>query len=139
MARRRPLGNRPLLVAAGGLALTVACSGGHSGPDTYPPGNLMAPPAPPTSLQMTGELCVDTVPSGATVTVDGAVAAARCSPVTGSEGQPVQVRASAPGYETAAREVRLAATMALTLELVLAPPDDPPVGNLMPPPTVPRP
>lgn len=129
MPRRRTLTARPLLVAAGSL-LAVSCSGPK--PDMRPTGNLMAPP------MVTGELCVDTVPESAVVTVNGATVDPRCAPVTAYEGSSVTVSISAPGYVAQEQRLTIAEKMQLKVELMaMAPP--PPVGNLMPPPEPPPP
>ena len=45
MARRRSLVGTPLLVAGTGAAVSLACAGSIGPPgDTFPVGNLMAPP-----------------------------------------------------------------------------------------------
>ena len=127
MSRRRVLQGRPLLVAAGGFAVASACTG-----PTPPVGNLVAPP------QIDGELCVDVVPQGATVKVNGEPATQRCAPVHGYEGAEVTVDVSAPGFVGVVQHVTLAPKMDVKVELTpQAPP--PPVGNLMPPPRPPDP
>jgi hypothetical protein len=126
LARRRPLTGHPLLVAAGGFALTVGCT--RAEPKIEPPGNLMPPPT------ISGELCVDTVPEAAVVTVNGAVVEPRCAPVSGYEGDQVTVNVTAPGYTPKDQQVTLQPKMEIKVSLDVAAP--PPIGNLVPPPHV---
>ena len=94
MARRRFLTGAPLLVAGTGVAVSIACGGGSSF-DSYPMGNLMAPPMV--------RLCVDTVPEGAAVIMDGVPVSYRCTEVYSFHE--VSVEVSAPGYVPASETV----------------------------------
>lgn len=131
MARRRSLTGRPLLVATVGVVMTAAgCNGAVAVP---PPGNLMPPP-----MIQAGELCVDTVPEDALVTVDGVAVEPRCTTLGPDyEGRPVAVHVSAPGFVAKDETVPLGAKMAITVTLAPDAPLPPPVGNLMPPPPPP--
>ena len=152
LAQRRPLLGHPLLVAVGGIVLNVGCSE----PEVLqPPGNLMPPPT------MTGELCVDTSPETALVTINGTLVEPRCAPVSGEPGTTVAVHVSAPGYQSEDQSVPLAPKMDIHVVLKaeipeavgnqIAPPTPvitrpspviarpSPVGNLMPPPKPPKP
>jgi hypothetical protein len=135
MARRRPISGNPLLIAGAGLFLGVGCSGAVVSAPEQPVGNLMAPP------QITAEICVDAVPADAKVVVNAVAASARCTPVTNWEGSDVTVEVSAPGYETRVEHVNLAQALPpIKVELgPVAPPNIPPIGNLMPPPPPPPP
>ena len=130
MARRRTLTGRPLLVATVGVMMTAA---GCKEPEVAypPPGNLMPPP-----MVQGGELCVDTVPADAVVTVDGVVVDPRCTTIEpGVMSRPIAVHVSAPGYDAQDQSVPLEPKMAITVTLAPeGPPLPPPVGNLMPPP-----
>ena len=96
----------------------------------------MAPP-----MIQAGELCVDTVPADAVVTVDGVVVDPRCTTLGPDyDSRPVAVHVSAPGYVAQDQSVPLADKMTLTVTLEPAGvPVLPPTGNLMPPPPPPTP
>jgi hypothetical protein len=131
MARRRTLTGRPLLVTAAGVAMTVGCKD----PEVIqPPGNLMAPP------RITGEVCVETVPADATITVNGTalLPPQHCAPVAENyEGSAVAVHVEAPGYVPQDQTVYLAPKMTLSVTLAPDAPVIAPPGNLMPPPELP--
>jgi hypothetical protein len=144
VARRRPLNGRPLLVASAGIAMTIGCRTPE--PPMEPPGNLMAPP------MVDGELCIDVVPAGAKITVDGVAVTTPCVPEHGYQGQTYAVHAEAPNFLPVDQPVALSPKMTVSITLdpiravapvepphgnLIAPP--PPHGNLMPPPPHPTP
>lgn len=123
MARRRLLTGQPLLLASAGAAVVIGC---HKQVPEQPVGNLMMSPSI--------ELCIDTVPAGASVTVDGRPLSGRCTPV---EGDYAHVEVSADGFETAERDVHIEfGSPPVLIELVpgVGGPELEPVGNLMSPP-----
>lgn len=91
MPERRPLRGKPLMIATAGVILAVGCTGSanNGAPDPIPVGNLMPPPMV--------QVCVKTVPEGATVTLNGAVADGGCAEVYMG---PTAVTVSADGYTT---------------------------------------
>lgn len=133
MARRRRIQGRPLLVATAAAAMVIGCSGGTK-KEAPPPGNLMPPPT------MDIEVCVDTVPEGAKVSLQASTNtefSERCETIEVYQGSTGQLVVEAAGYQTNQQSVVLdGPKIELRVELVQneVPELDRPVGNLMPPP-----
>lgn len=144
MARRRRIQGRPLLVATATAAMVIGCGGGNKN-QPPPPGNLMPPPT------VEVEVCVDTVPEAAKVSIQAAsnvVFSERCAKVEAYQGSTGKLHVEAEGYLAEDRDVVLEGPkVELKVELTeskipeiaeppvgnLMPPPEPPVGNLMPP------